>query len=36
VARNVRALVAQRYLTPEDGRELIREAAHTDIRELGE
>ena len=36
VARNVRALVAQRYLTPADGRELIREAAHTDIRELGE
>ncbi len=36
VARDVRALVAQRYLTPADGRELIREAAHTDIRELGE
>jgi hypothetical protein len=35
VVRDVRSLVAQRYLTPEDGRALVREAARTDVLDAG-
>jgi len=36
VVKDVLGLVAQRYITARDGLELIREAAHTDIRTFGE
>ena len=35
VVRDVRELVAGRYLTPPDGQKLIRDATHTDIRRPG-
>ena len=35
VAQDVRRLVEQRYLTAYDGQQLLRDAAHTDIRRLG-
>jgi hypothetical protein len=35
VARNVHALVRDRYITPHDGLDLLLEAARTDIRTLG-
>jgi len=36
VVKDVLRLVAQRYITARDGLDLIREAAHTDIRTFGE
>jgi hypothetical protein len=36
VAQDVRRLVEQRYLTAFDGQQLLRDAAHTDIRTLGD
>jgi hypothetical protein len=35
VAQDVDGLVADRYLTHADGQQLIRDAAHTDIRTFG-
>ena len=35
VARDVDALVRDRYITPHDGLELLREAVRTDIRTFG-
>ena len=35
-ARDVHALVGRRYITRRDGQDLLREAAQTDIRTLGQ
>ena len=36
VARDVHELVAERYITRVDGQAMIREAARTDIRDVGD